>query len=103
LIRCRNHDRRRGAIISFLTRLLVSLYLIESGLLLTVAPWMSWWHRNYFVDRSPVLQSFILSRVGWLLVIGVGMLTLIGGLVDLYGTFAGRPKRQVSPSAAQDL
>jgi len=59
---------------------------------------MPWWHRNYFAERIPALQSFILSRTGWILVIGVGTLTLLGGLADLYGTFSRRSRRRAAPS-----
>jgi len=100
LIRFLTDGRRRGDTISFLTRFLVSLYLIESGLLLAVAPWMPWWHRNYFAERFPAVQSFILSRTGWLLVITVGSITVLGGIADLYGAFVRRSRQRSAISSS---
>ena len=60
---------------------------------------MPWWHRNYFAERIPAIHSFILSRAGWILVIGVGTITVLAGLTDLYGTFARRSKRESVRSA----
>ena len=40
--------RRGASLIRFVTRLLVAAYLVEAGLVLTVAPWTAFWDRNYF-------------------------------------------------------
>jgi hypothetical protein len=93
LIRFPTDEPHRGDIISFLTRLLVAVYLIESGLMLTASPWMTtWWRQNYFAERSEAVQAFMLSEKGWMLVVAVGMLTVVAGVVDLYGTFARRAR-----------
>jgi hypothetical protein len=76
-----------------MTRVLFAAYFIEAGLILIVAPWSTFWDRNFFGSRVPL--------VGWLLsnlfvrgaVSGIGGLTTLAGLAELAGIFsAKRPK-----------
>jgi hypothetical protein len=101
LIRFQTHEPHRGATISFLTRILVAVYLIESGLMLTASPWMTtWWRHNYFAERSDAVRAFMVSDRGWMLVVGVGLLSIIGGVVDLYGTFARRAREAAAAATS---
>jgi hypothetical protein len=68
--------------------------------MLTASPWMTtWWRHNYFAQRSDTVQAFMLSENGWMLVVGVGMLTVVAGVVDLYGTFARRAREAAAAAA----
>ena len=78
----------------------MSVYLIESGLLLAAAPWTKLWDRNYFAARVPAIQAFMLSDSGWTLVELVGVLTMMAGVADLYSTFARRARRSAHPPTA---
>jgi hypothetical protein len=79
-----------------MTRLLFAAYFIESGLILIVAPWSTFWDRNFFGSRLPL--------VGWLLsnlfvrgaVSGIGGVTTLAGLAELAGIF--RAKRHKEPA-----
>jgi hypothetical protein len=79
---------------------LVAAYLIETGLLLMVSPWTSWWHRNYFADTIPTIRWFMLSRWAWAFVAAAGALTAIAGLADLYRAFSRRPQAARSAGAS---
>jgi hypothetical protein len=62
---------------------LIAAYLIESGLLLAVAPWTAWWARNFFAEILPWVRAAMANngvRGGVAL---VGVATAIVGLRDL--------------------
>ena len=64
-----------------MTRLLVAVYLIETGLLLMVSPWTEWWRTNYFADLS--FNILLAKFVG-----EVGMVS--GGDIPTYNQFEGK-------------
>lgn len=80
----------------------MAAYLIETGLLLMVSPWTSWWYRNYFADTYPAVRWFMLSRGAWMVVASAGALTALAGIVDLYFAFARRsgPRRSAGASVS---
>jgi hypothetical protein len=57
--------------------------LIESGLILTVAPWMMLWDRNYFAAMLPWLRTLMAGDLLRGVVSLVGVVTVIAGLIDL--------------------
>jgi hypothetical protein len=83
-----------------MTRLLVAVYFIETGLLLMVSPWTQWWYRNYFADSVPAIRWFLMSSNAWMIVVGTGAVTALAGAADLYRAFFRRARRsrQLSPS-----
>ena len=87
-----------------MTRLLVALYLIESGLLLVVAPWTEWWRRNYFAEIWPALRAFFDADAGVVLVVAAGVLTAIVGVGDLHGLLFRRLRSRVAaPGPTRDV
>jgi hypothetical protein len=66
------------------TRLLVALYFLETGLLLVVAPWTDWWRRNYFAEIWPAVRSFLDSDAAVVVVVAAGVVTAIVGVGDLH-------------------
>jgi hypothetical protein len=83
-----------------MTRLLVAVYLIETGLLLMVSPWTEWWRRNYFADIVPAIRWFMLSRSAWVIVVTTGAITMLAGAADLYRLFFRRADRTQATAAS---
>lgn len=76
--------------ITFFTRLSLAVYLVEAGLILTVAPWTEWWRRNYFLDLWPTLGPVIDTRAARWFVVAAGLMTTVAGMSDLRTTLLGR-------------
>lgn len=64
---------------------------MEAGLLLIVAPWTTFWERNSFGVLVPALGAWMASPFVRGAVTGIGVITAIGGLLDLTGTILARP------------
>ena len=80
----------RSHTIHFVIRLLIAAYLVEAGLVLTIAPWTLFWDRNYFAFVVPWIgiwmsNSFVRGAVS-----GVGLVTAVAGLRDLSGVILAR-------------
>lgn len=86
--------------IRFLTRVVVAIYLIEAGLLLIVAPWTTWWQRNYFAELLPWLRALMSTPGMHVTVVLVGLVTVAVGISDLWMTLVGRYAR---PRSASDV
>jgi hypothetical protein len=84
-----------------MTRLLVAVYLIETGLLLMVSPWTEWWRTNYFAETVPAVRWFMVSRGAWMIVVTTGAITMVTGAADLYVAFIRRARRAASAAASQ--
>jgi hypothetical protein len=65
------------------TRLLVAIYFIETGLLLIVVPWTEWWQRNFFADYLPWLQPVMAWPAIRAVVVATGLVTALAGLSDM--------------------
>lgn len=70
------------------------VYFIEVGLVLIVAPWTTFWERNYFVEATPWLQMILTSHVVRGAVTGFGVISIGVAVVDaafaiLRGYFPG--------------
>jgi hypothetical protein len=61
---------------------LLSLYLLEAGLLLILAPWTQFWDRNYFAALEPVAKWVTHPYVRGA-VTGVGIVSVIAALVEI--------------------
>ncbi len=85
-------------IISFATRMLFAAYFMEAGLILLVAPWSTFWERNFFAAAVPVLGGILGSPFTRGAVSGVGLMTLLGGLAELGGAFAARREASAAPT-----
>lgn len=63
--------------------------LLETGLLLVLLPWSSFWERNYFVEWSPLLTWLLTSNYTRGAVSGLGILNVwsaLGELADMFGS-----------------
>lgn len=63
--------------------MLLSLYLLEAGLLLMLAPWTQFWDRNYFSALAPVLGTWITHPYVRGAVTGVGIVSVVAALVEI--------------------
>lgn len=96
-----SHASRRGADISFLTRLLFAAYFLEAGLVLIVAPWSGFWERNFFAGALPLLDHIASNPFVRGAVSGIGAITALAGFAELAGFFGSsrgaerRPERNV--------
>lgn len=79
---------------SFALRALVVLICFELGVLLILAPWSSFWERNYFLDRYPELIPIFLNPFVRGLITGLGLLD-----VWIAFSFIRRPRRGSSVAA----
>jgi hypothetical protein len=61
----------------------VAAYLVEAGLVLTIAPWTLFWERNYFAHVLPALGALMNSPYTRGAVTGVGLVTAVIGMRDL--------------------
>ena len=70
--------------------MLIAAYLVEAGLVLTVAPWTTLWQSNYFAHAWPWLGELMASahvRGG---VTGIGLITFAAGVRDVIGAIGAR-------------
>lgn len=65
-------------------------YFLETGLLLLVLPWSSFWTRNFFIDHWPVLRPWLVNDFVRGAVSGVGVVNMAAGLADLVPVFFAR-------------
>ena len=72
-----------GAEITGIIPALITVYFVEVGLILVVAPWTTFWDRNYFVESFPFLEAILTSHVGRGGVTGVGLVSLGAALADV--------------------
>ena len=91
MIRSPPETTRRSILIRVVTRLIIAAYLIEAGLLLTVAPWTVLWRHNAFLTSIPALGGFMGNPFVRGAVTGIGLVTFGAGVRDLASIFfAGR-------------
>ena len=75
--------RRWEGEISRLGRVLLIVYLLETGLVLLVAPWSTFWERNWLVEISPLLDGVMRRPAVRGAVSGVGVVNLCAGVWEL--------------------
>lgn len=73
-----------------MTRILFGAYFLETGLILVVMPWSTFWDRNLFVVMVPALERLLGSAYARGAVSGVGVITAAAGILELALAFAGR-------------
>lgn len=74
-------------------------YLIEAGLLLTVAPWAEFWDRHSLLRWWPALRPLIANAYVRGAVSGIGIVTLVAGLAEL-GQWLFSRRATVAPAPA---
>jgi hypothetical protein len=80
--------------ISRLSRILLIVYFLETGLVLLVAPWSTAWERNLFVEMLPSWGSVARLHGVRGTVSGVGLVSLAVGLWELSGAVGGSLRRR---------
>jgi len=71
-----------------LGRILLIVYFMETGVVLLMAPWSSFWDRNWFVDGAAGFQILMGGAAVRGAVSGVGIVNLCAGLWELVVTGA---------------
>lgn len=82
-----------------LPRLAFIAYFLEAGVVLIVAPWSTFWDRNYFSAIIPHAQPMLLSPYVRGALSGVGVLTFGVGLVDLINLVFRRPTERAESAS----
>ena len=73
-----------------MTRLVLVIFFLEVGLVLTLAPWSAYWDRNYFAETLPVVHALITNNFIRGAVSGLGLVNIFAAAADLFGMFAAR-------------
>lgn len=73
--------------------LLLAALFVEAGLVLLVAPWTTFWDRNYFVDAVPQVRWLLTSNYLRGAVSGLGVINICAGIAELVAIFANRSQR----------
>jgi hypothetical protein len=60
---------------------------------LVLIPWSTFWERNYFVEWSPVIESFLTSNYVRGAVSGLGLVNIAAALVELGDSLGSRRTR----------
>lgn len=66
-----------------LGRILLVVYFLETGLVLMVAPWSTFWERNWLVEISPLVDGVMRRSAVRGAVSGVGVVNVCAGLLEL--------------------
>jgi hypothetical protein len=85
------------------SRLLLVALFLEVGFVLVVAPWSSFWDRNYFAESLPLLDEIISNNYVRGAVSGLGVINIAAGIVELFSLLMSRhverhPASSISPS-----
>jgi hypothetical protein len=89
------------------SRLLLVAFFLEVGFVLIVAPWSSFWDRNYFAESLPLLEVIISNNYMRGAVSGLGVINVGAGIVELFSLLVSRqvdrrPASSISPSHATE-
>ena len=71
-------------------RLLLIVFFLEVGLVLAVAPWSSFWERNYFAAVLPMLHVVLTSAYVRGAISGLGLVNLAAAVSELRSLLAAR-------------
>jgi hypothetical protein len=89
------------------SRLLLVAFFLEVGFVLIVAPWSSFWDRNYFAESLPLVDAVISNNYVRGAVSGLGVINVAAGIVELFSLLISRhverpPTSSISPSHATE-
>ena len=73
-----------------MTRLVLVVFFLEVGLVLTLAPWSAYWDRNYFAETMPAVHALITNNYIRGAVTGLGLVNICAAVADLVGMFLAR-------------
>jgi hypothetical protein len=80
------------------TRLLLVAFFLEVGLVLIVAPWSSWWDRNYFAQMIPGVHAIITNNFVRGAVSGLGVVNVAAAVTELLAMLMARRSGTTPPS-----
>ena len=83
-----------------MSRLVLAIFFLEVGAVLTLAPWSAYWDRNYFAETLPAIRALITNNFVRGAITGLGGVNLVAGFVDLSLVFASREPRDASDRPA---
>ena len=89
-------DCVEGDEITRFAHILLVVYFAEVGLVLIIAPWTTFWDRNFFVEWLPALEPLLTSHVVRGGVSGVGVLSVGVALIDVAATIVRAFSRHTS-------
>lgn len=73
-----------------MTRLVLVVFFLEVGLVLTLAPWSAYWDRNYFAETLPIVHALITNNFVRGAVTGLGLVNICAAVADLVSLFLNR-------------
>lgn len=71
-------------------RLVLIMFYLEVGLVLTVVPWSIYWERNYFGDLVPLLHAIMVNNFFRGAISGLGLVNLAAAASELRSLLAAR-------------
>lgn len=66
--------------------------------MLIVAPWTTFWDRNYFAAFVPLLHDWMLAPGVRAAVTGIGVVTALAGVREFGAAFTARARARLDPS-----
>ena len=78
-------------------RLAYIAFFLETGLLLVVLPWSTFWSRNYFVVHWPAISPWLVNDFVRGGVTGIGLINLAAGVADIIPLLRPRPGSEGGP------
>ena len=75
--------------------------MLETGLLLVLIPWSTFWERNYFFEWSRVLSGLMTSNYTRGAISGLGLINVWAALAELADMFSSPRDNQQSDISNQ--
>jgi hypothetical protein len=75
----------------------LAAYLVEAGLVLTIAPWTLFWDHNYFAHAFVPIGAWMSNAFVKGGVTGIGLVTTFAGLRDLSSAILARSAASEPP------
>jgi hypothetical protein len=72
------------------TRLVLVIFFLEVGLVLTLAPWSAYWDRNYFAETVPLVHTLMTNNFVRGAVTGLGLVNICAAAADVIGLLMAR-------------
>ena len=90
-----------------MSRLLLVAFVLEVGFGLLVAPWSSFWDRNYFAESLPFVDAIVSNNYVRGAVSGLGVINVADRIIELFSILVSRqvdrrPASSISPSHATE-
>lgn len=73
-----------------MSRLVLVIFFLEVGLVLSLAPWSAYWDRNYFAETVPAVRWLITNNFVRGAITGLGVINICAAVVELVGLFVAR-------------